>query len=460
MSNKKFGPGGLWKPGQGWWSRKSRALAASALCLIWLGLLVAAGCTSDDANLTGAILVESTIDVTLDTLGVREVDQYVGKNVADASVPLLKHELLYMGTEGGNSSALLVNFNFDDAYSDSIPEEAYTLSNIAWVELQMIMPSVYMGGSEDDTTINGKIYEVHQLDTPFDGSQYPGDIPAYDPTDLNIEPGLDISGEPQIEISVPFFLNWVNTGGDQGLLIQEGFGSEPGFVAFSSLENHHVSQFPPLGVGTTLSPVLRVQFVEQDTIVSFPPYADISTYHELETAPADISDGFMVRTGLRTYPIIRFNLDELPENAIINRAVLYAVNDTSTSFGNLEALVISEYDMDFFGVPGDTLPLADLSSYTYTISGMTSLDPTYNDVLQFNVTQAIQRMVNSVYEGDKGFIMTAGESIFPNYNITAVNPDFYFTQFNFFGTAADDTLRPHIRVTYSTVDELSGEGQQ
>jgi len=445
--------------GQKRWPSRSRALAAAVLCLVWLGLFIAAGCSSDEANLTGAGLVETTIDVTLDTLGVRDVVQYMGKNLADASVPLLDYELVYMGSEGGNSSSVLVNYNFDDVYTDSVPESAYTLENIVWVKLQMIMPTFYRGGSDADTSIFGKIYEVFQLDTPFDGSLFPGDVPPYDPTDLNIEPGLDIAGEPQIEISVPFFLNWVQNGGDQGLLIQEGYGSEPGFVAFSSLENDHVSQFPPLGVGTTLAPVLRVQFAEQDTILSFGPYADISTFHELDTVPEDIDDGFMVRTGLRSYPIMRFNLDDLPTNAIINRAVLYAVNDTSTSFGNLEALVVSEFDMDFYGVPGDTLPVDDLSSATYTITGMTSLDPTYHDVLQFNVTQAIQRMVNSVYEGDKALILTAGESAFPAYNVTPVGTDYYFTQFNFFGTAADESLRPHIRITYSAVDELSGEGR-
>lgn len=55
--------------------------------------------------------------------------------------------------------------------------------------------------------------------------------------------------------------------------------------------------------------------------------------------------------------------------------------------------------------------------------------------------------------------MTAGEDFFPRYDLTTVDPDFYFTQFNFFGTAAPDSLRPHLRITYSGVDELTGGGE-
>ena len=121
--------------------------------------------------------------------------------------------------------------------------------------------------------------------------------------------------------------------------------------------------------------------------------------------------------------------------------------------------MISEFNMDNFGTAADSLRLDDLDAATYRISGMTSLDPTFNEVMQFNVTQAVQRLVNSVYDNDRGLIMTAGEDIFPNYDLSRIDPDFYFTQFNFFGTSAEESLRPRLRITYSGVDELTGGGE-
>lgn len=441
-----------------------RTVVLLAVLAAWLGLYLA-GCSSDEPNLVGTGLVESHIDTSLDTLLVTEILQYTGKNLYDPDQMLSQQEMLYLGSQGGTSSSILANYDFSEVFSDSLPEEVWTAENISWVRLQMIMADYYISLYEPEVEEEGqkvipKYYEVYQLDAPFDTTAYPAPVPGHDLTDLNINPILDDAGEVNIDLSVPFFLDWVQAGAVQGLLVQEGGGSDAGLSGFAARDNRHMgSQFLQLGEGTTQGPALRIQFVNPDTIVSIKPIADTSTFHEIAAAPADPADGLMLRTCLRSYPILRFNLADLPPDVYINRAVLYVANDTTTSFGNLESIVISEFDLDFFGSTGDSLPLPDLESAVYRISGMTSLDPTYNGVLQFNVTQAIQRIVNSVYEGEKGLIMTAGEDIFPSYDLSTVDPDFYFTQFNFFGTAAPDSLRPQLRITYSGVDELTGGGE-
>lgn len=444
--------------------RCGRAVPVALLAAAWLAL-AAGGCSSDDPNRVGGGLVEARIDVSLDTLLSEDVIAYAGRNISEADLPLARQEMLYLGSQGGTASSVLVNYDFADSliFSDSIPAAAFSSDNIAWVRLQMIMSDFYISQYEPQDTgekVVSKVYEVFQLDAPFDSTAFPGPVPPHDLIDLNINPVLDEAGEVNIDIAEAFFLSWVQAGGRQGLLIQEGGGSNPGLSGFASRDNKHMgSQFLQLGEGTTQGPALRVQLVEPDTILSIKPFADTSTFHQITAAPEDPGDGFMLRTCLRSYPVLRFNLDALPENVYINRAVLYVVNDTTTSFGNLESIVVSEFDMDLIGTPQDSLPLDDLGAATYRISGMSSLDPAYNGVMQFNITQAVQRYVNSVYTGDRGLILTAGEDIFPNYDLSSVDPDFYFTQFNFFGTAAPDSLRPQLRITYSGADELTGGGE-
>ena len=277
---------------------------------------------------------------------------------------------------------------------------------------------------------------------------------------LNINPVPDISSEPHISIAPVFFLHWVEAGGQQGLMVRRGTGSQAGLMGYSARDMQHGgSTLGDLAETTLVGPVLKVKFISPDTTVSFPTYADISTFHEISTVPTDMTNGFMMRTNQRSYPAFRFDFSALPDNIFINRAILSVTNDTLTSFGNLESIVVSELPIEQFGVPGDSMPLTDLDNWTYLITGMVNLDPILHGHMQFNVTAAIQRIVNSVYEGDKGFILTAGEDFFPAYNISAVDPDFFFTQFNFFGTAAADSLRPHLRISYSSLDELTGGGE-
>jgi len=76
--------------------------------------------------------------------------------------------------------------------------------------------------------------------------------------------------------------------------------------------------------------------------------------------------------------------------------------------------------------------------------------------LAFDVTTLVQRVVNDVYTDPRGLVLTAGEDVFPTYDLTTVDPDFYFTEFRFFGTAAADSLRPRLEITYSRNEARPG----
>lgn len=433
------------------------------LTLAGVGLM--AGCTSDLPNEVGTVLVNDHIDVVLEPLGLEQVQQYTAKNVSDAEVPLLDQQALYLGAQEGNESSLLLNYDFSNVYSDSFPEEAWTNENITSVELRLVMIKYYGNLNEVEEEEEeksgadkalGKYYQIFQLDEPFDGGSFPGPEPGRSPIDLNINSELDISKEPHLQFSKPYLVSWVAAGEQVGLTVREGPGSEDGMTAFASTDLTLASELESIHADPGAAPVFLVQFAHTDSVAYIEPTADISTFHSVSEAPLDVNDGLMMRTCLRTYPMLLFDFSELPRNAFINRATLAVSNDTTRSFGNLQSIVVSEIDTRFFGVPGDTMPLADLENAVYSLSGMSSLDATYNTQLEFNITTGVQRIINEVYEGERAFILTAGEDFFPGYDLDAVDPDFYLTQFNFFGSAATDTLRPRLKISYSLVDDIDG----
>ena len=75
-------------------------LLGLSLVLLVLAMM---GCSSDESSLVGTQLVTTTIDTMLDTLGVNQISQYIGKNIVDEDVPLVSQELLYLGSQGGSS---------------------------------------------------------------------------------------------------------------------------------------------------------------------------------------------------------------------------------------------------------------------------------------------------------------------------------------------------------------------
>lgn len=446
-----------WKDPLGLGTRPVRFVPQVILLILLVGLIVS-GCTSDDPNDLGTPLVPTHIDEVLVPLQITQLDQFMGKAINDLRVPIRRQEALYLGSQGGTSSSMLVNYDFSDIFTDSIPEEAYTQENIVSVNFRFLMLDYYV---KRDTLAEGeKYHEVFQLEAPFDTTAYPGPVPPYDPTDLNIDAEPEEGNTLTIGLPESFFLSWVANDTLQGLMVREGSGSRPGLVGFSSRDmKHGGTTLPPVHENTVPGPALLVKFVNPDTTLVIRPVADTSTFDEILLPPIEPDDGFFMRTCLRNYPILSFDFSALPENVRINRAVLYVVNDTISSFGNLESIVVSEFDLDWIGSPHDTLPLEDLEDVVYSISGMVSLDPTLNRVLQFNVTDAIQRVINGVYDGQRGLILTAGEDFFPSFDLSVVDPDLYFTQFNFFGTAAADSLRPQLRISYSAIDELTGGGE-
>ncbi len=446
------------------------ALLAAALLATGLAAWLA-GCTSDLPNRVGAGLVDDGLDESLIELLADDVTAYAAVAVTDDDVPVHRQQVLYLGGRNGTSSRILANYDFGAIGDDDHPVELFTAENIKSVKLSLTKLSHYSGLrrviEDGDTTFvaSGQpldlYYEVRQLAAPFDSTlyaTYPGAVPPAGTTILNQDAIEPVQGsEPFLRLFEGDLLEWLEGGAVVGLMISLGDASDEGIVGFAARELLRYTELDDVAVGTVVAPNLVIEF-EDNTIANYllPPVADTSTFHEVGALPADPASGFVLRTCLRSYPALDFDFSALPEDVLVNRAVLRLANDTSVAFGNTEAVVVAEIDsLELAAVPA-SLERSELPSATYAITGQTSLDPASVRHLAFDVTTLVQRIVNNVYEGPRALVLAAGEDAYPTYDLTSVDPDFYLAEFRFFGTASADSLRPRLEITYSRRGERLG----
>jgi hypothetical protein len=448
------------------------ALLAALTLLVFLG---SSGCTSDDPNVVGLSLVTDRIDTILVPLGVEEITQYSALKVVDPDVPVHRQEVLYIGERNGTrSGAMLANFDFNDIFSNEYPETLFTEENIKSIKFSLTKVNYY--SSVRDTLSTGKpedlYYEIRTIAAPFDSTEYvdyPVDPVSGEGDPLNSDYLTPTnSSEPLLRFEDFFtrdFLEYIQNEEKVGFIVTLGAESDPGLVGFASRELDHFNELDPLRVGTIPAPNFVVEF-QDNTIPNFllAPYADTGTFEQVPEPPADTENGFLLRTCLRNYPTLLFDLSDLPPNAFINRALLTVTNDTTVAFGTLGAISVLEWDVTRFGDPYKTIELDELNDpsqrYSFYVTGQNSLDPTYHTTINFDVTQAILRVVNQVYTGTRGFILTAGEDFLPTGSFSSVSPDFYYREFRFMGSAAaDPEMRPQLKITYSLVDDLVEGGK-
>lgn len=255
-------------------------------------------------------------------------------------------------------------------------------------------------------------------------------------------------------------MQWLSHGGVVGLLIAEGDGSNPGISGYTARDFRYADLLPDdLSVEVPYGVSIVVELLNDERALIIPSQHDCSTFHEVAAAPLDIADGLMFRTGLRNYPVLYFDLSEVPKNVMINRAEIVVYSDTMTSFGPRVAMVATEIDTAAYAAPYDVLDLEELEAELLPISGAEVCSYTSTEI-KIVVTRSIQRYSNSAYEGARGFALTGSEDFLIGFDLYDQDPDFWYTQLNMFGTdAADESKRPRLRVTYTADSELIGGGQ-
>jgi hypothetical protein len=426
--------------------------AAAATVLVAL----AAGCSSDLPNEVGSDLATIEVDSVLIPLERVDFLDYGALAVEDTRVPVSAQQVLYLGGQNGSRSSILVNFDFVDVFTEEFPESLFTAENISSVKLGMTKLNFYSTPADTTLPVPRIYYDVHQLAAPFDSTAFPGPVPAYDPQNLNIDYDLEQGQVVGVPLDKNVFLDWIAARDTVGLAIRAGAESDSSLVGYAARNLVRYTEVPLETAGTIVAPRLIVDFESEAVNQVIAPVADISTFDVLSPASPDGADEILVRTCMRQVPCLHFDLSALPDNAYINRAVLVMHNDTDRGFGQLQTLIVSEFDVDMFGDPFGTITLDELEAAVYAVTGTLNNEPDYNERFDFNVTVSVQRLVNGAYDGTRGFVITADEDVFTNFDFSTLDPDFWFNEFRFHGTAAGDSLRPRLQVTYSRMTPQEG----
>ncbi len=425
-------------------------LAAAALAAL---AALAAGCSSDDPNDVGASLGTIAVDTVLAPVDLDLPVAYSALEVADPGVPLSRQQVLYLGGRNGTHSSILVNIDFGSVVNEDLPDTLFRASNIRSVKFSLTKLTHFTQAADTSAQVPQIYYHIHELAAPFDSTAFPGAVPNYDGRELNADYLLEQGDEPLIPLYNADFVDWMAAADTVGFLLTAGAESDSGLVGFAARDLVRYGEIPAVAAGTIPGPNLVVSLAVPDTTVLIRSCADIATFDAISPPPSDAADGMLLRTGLRQYPALRFDLGRLPRGAYINRAVLTVHNDTTRSFGTLQTVVVSELDSTEFGDPLRTLTVDELGAAVYPITFLANLEPGRVQSLGFNVTNSVQRAVNGAYEGLRGFVLTADEDVFDGVFVLwpylTIDPDFYFNEFRFYGTSAGDDLRPRLQISYS-----------
>lgn len=430
-----------------------------------LSMFLVAGCTSELPNPVGTDLPDGLDSgdpermVTFDVVAAGNVE-LTDPDIINYS----DNEVLYFGHQNGEESSILVKYNMADIDSAGIAPEEVNITNIESIKLRMWMVNWYknhntafldtLPETRDTGVTLKRHYEVHNLVSELTEDYAPGVEPDFDPGMIYQSPSEGTPGGENVlldNIAFQVLVNWY-TNGHNGIIIREGArpDSTDGFFGFASKELTHFAELPLLLPEDVYAPGLVINFIDPDTTLTLWPEIDTSTLHSLGEIPEDITEGFVVRTHLRNSPWFSFDLQDLPQDVMINRASLFVYSDSTKSYGPLTSLVATEVP-DYFIADLDAIDLVTLQedSEMYVLDGQSNVDPYTVGWIELAVTSNLQRYVNEVYDGEPmHFMLFTGEDMFPNYDLTSIDPDFYLSRFWFAGTD-DAENRPYLEVTYT-----------
>ena len=230
-------------------------------------------------------------------------------------------ESLYLGSDGGTSSDILVNFDFSDIFSEDYPESLFEESNIKSVKLSLHKLRPYYARSDSSSIPRDIYYLVTALGLPFEPKSYqmwPGNPVTPEGPILNYDfSEINNSDEPLLRLYPEFLADWVQNRETVGVVINADAGSDEGLVGFASRELTHFSELYALAVGTVVAPSLVVEFkdyIDSNQILIIPPVNDSSTFHEVASLPPELAH---VQTGLRSYPVLTYDLSQLSSDTCV-----------------------------------------------------------------------------------------------------------------------------------------------
>jgi hypothetical protein len=445
--------------GNGWRRCVRLGSVLAALALALLAALV--GCGSDPANPTGSGLSgDLPFGALLVPLRADSLTDWGRLDVVDPNVPIGKQQVLYMGQRGTERSSILVRYDFANPI-DTIPAGlAITAENILSVRIRLFALAVYK---------QPKLYRVFTLPTPLDSTLYAGAQPPPEPAAGDLIVSQYATAGPDVELDLrnpDLFVQWYQQGTPNGIMIAEGDTTpgvaRPGLVGYGSKEMAYPASTiaSDLGAGTVVGPILKVEFKNPSVTIRWQALYDVSSYASLDPLPTAPDEGPVVRTGLRSYPYLSFDLGRLPAGVFINRAVLVLTGDPDTmrSYGPLGTIVCGELPAAAVRAArvDSSYQLDSLRARVRVATARTSVNPDSVGRFELDVTLSIQRQANGVYASPIRFLLFSDER-FTAYNTGGPAPDFYLRRYHFLGTAAPDPEdRPHLQITYTRPGSLGG----
>lgn len=244
---------------------------------------------------------------------------------------------LYLGSSEEARSDILVNFDFQRYRwnNSSIPDSLLDLDNIKgiYLSLKRLRPYLWTLDSEGgDLPPIEFYYHVRFLEAPFAPRDYefaPGPVPNSSGPILNpdFHEGND-SIEPRIRLYPDSLIDLIRDGETVGLSITVGSESDSALVGFASQELTAYSQINPLYVGSVPAPTISVEF-RDGTLPNLliPPINDTSTFEQVTSLPPDL---IHVQTGLRSYPVLAFDIPPIPSGSCIDK-LGFRVSPVTTS---------------------------------------------------------------------------------------------------------------------------------
>ncbi len=176
------------------------------------------------------------------------------------------------------------------------------------------------------------------------------------------------------------------------------------------------SLLAPLDSGTIVGPNLLIEFKEPAQIARLSPIVDVSTFSAVDPLPDSPADGLVVRSHLRSDPLLGFSLDGLPTGVVINRAVLTVTLDSTRSYGPAEAIVCCETPASNFPPDSVSYLLDDLPSRLTAAAGVVGIETYAKRRVRFDLTSTVQRWANGVYGEPLLFALLPAEDFLTAYN--------------------------------------------
>jgi len=352
---------------------------------------------------------------------------------------------LYLGSEAGTSSDILVNFDLDKGSlaSPTHPDSLFDEAHIRRVSLNLDrLRPYYSVADTTGTPTLGIIYLVQQLANPFSLNQYetwPGETPESEGPPLNTEFEVSHSWEPSIRLWVDSFLALVESNeGEIGMVISAAAGSDPGLVGFASRDLTRFELIGPLPEGSNPAPTIVVEF-EDGTIPNLliPPVNDTSTFHQVAALPPD---QVQVQSGLPSYSVLAFDIPPLPAGTCVTGLGFRLTPVNTSSLWAGECLVTTSLD----------------STRVSWANGSLSQLPYWSEVRlsACPVDQPTDRYLG--FGPDTGFVGPLAQvihmiSLFEDY--PGWISEIYFSQSTFHGPGAAAELRPALMIITGRKDD-------